>query len=139
AGHVTAPPFLYLTVYAWLPACSQTPQTLARCLLSLGEGGGTSPQQEADESPTYAGHKTKRGSTMRTVIGPREEGSVATVETSGGEDPAPATITTRLYDLIAALQEVVEPGEDGLVVATVMSMLRAGRIHSLVRGWGQGV
>jgi len=48
---------------------------------------------------------------MRTVIGPREEGSVATVETSGGEDTAPATITTTLYDLIAALQEVVEPGE----------------------------
>ena len=44
---------------------------------------------------------------MRTVIGPREEGSVATVETSGGEDTAPATITTTLYDLIAALQEVV--------------------------------
>src|SRR4029453_9852813 len=36
AGHVTAPPFLSLTVYEWLPACSQTPQTLARCLLSLG-------------------------------------------------------------------------------------------------------
>ena len=48
---------------------------------------------------------------MRTVISPCEEGSVATVETSGGEDTAPATITTTLYDLIAALQEVVEPGE----------------------------
>ena len=50
---------------------------------------------------------------MRTVIGPHEEGSVATVETSSGEDTAPATITTTLYDLIAALQEVVEPGEGG--------------------------
>src|SRR6266851_5396816 len=110
---------------------------VALCLLSLGEGGGTSPQQETDESPTYAGHKTKRGSTMRTVIGPREEGSVATVATSGGEDTAPATITTTLYDLIAALQEVVEPGEDGLVVATVVSMLRAGRIRRVVRGLGQ--
>jgi hypothetical protein len=74
---------------------------------------------------------------MRTVIGPREEGGVATVETSGGEDTAPAAITTTLYDLIAALQEVVEPGEDGLVVATVVSMLRAGRIHRVVRGLGQ--
>ncbi len=90
---------------------------------------------------------------MRTVIGPREEGSVATVETSGGEDTAPATITTTLYDLIAALQEVVEPGEGGtlncapsadavagndrLVVATVVSMLRAGRIRRVVRGLGQ--
>jgi hypothetical protein len=74
---------------------------------------------------------------MRTVIDPHAEGSVATIETSGGEDTAPATITTTLYDLIAAVQEVVEPGEDGLVVATVVSMMRAGRIHSLVRGWGQ--
>ena len=76
---------------------------------------------------------------MRTVIDPHEDGSVATIETSSGEDTAPATITTTLYDLIAALQGVVEPGEDGLVVATVVSMMRAGRIHSLVRGWGQGV
>jgi hypothetical protein len=74
---------------------------------------------------------------MRTVIDPREDGSVATVAMSGGEDTAPATITTTLYDLIAALQEAVEPGEDGLVVATVVSMMRAGRIYSLVRGRGQ--
>ena len=74
---------------------------------------------------------------MCTVIGPCEEGSVATVETSGGEDTAPATITTTLYDLIAALQEVVEPGEDRLVVATVVSMLRAGRIRRVARGLGQ--
>jgi len=90
---------------------------------------------------------------MRTIIGPREEGSVATVATSGGEDTAPATITTTLYDLIAALQEVVEPGEggtlncapsadavagnDGLVVATVVAMLRAGRIRRVGGGWGR--
>jgi hypothetical protein len=49
---------------------------------------------------------------MRTVIGPHEEGGVATVATSGGEDTVPATITTTLYDLIAALQEVVEPDRD---------------------------
>ena len=71
---------------------------------------------------------------MRTVIGPYEEGSVATVATSGGEDTTPATITTTLYDLIAALQEFVEPGEDALVVATVVSMLRAGRIRKVIRG-----
>ena len=74
---------------------------------------------------------------MRTIISPCEEGSVATVETSSGEDTAPATITTTLYDLIAALQEVVEPGEDRLVVATVVSMLRAGRIRRVVRELGQ--
>ena len=74
---------------------------------------------------------------MRTVIDPYEEGSVATIETSGGEATAPATITTTLYDLIAALQEVVEPGEDRLVVATVVSMMRAGRIRRVARGLGQ--
>jgi hypothetical protein len=53
---------------------------------------------------------------------------VVTVEPSGGKDAAPATITTTLYDLIAALQEVVDPGEDALVVATVVSLLQAGRL-----------
>ena len=56
---------------------------------------------------------------MRTVIGFCEDGSVATGESSGGEDTAPATMTTTFYDLSAALREVVEPGEDGLVVATL--------------------
>jgi len=90
---------------------------------------------------------------MRTVIGPREEGSVMTIAKSGGEDTAPTTITTTLYDLIAALQEVVEPGggaplnwrppadavagNDRMVVATVVSMMRAGRIRRVVRGSGQ--
>jgi hypothetical protein len=71
---------------------------------------------------------------MRTVIDPCEEGGVETVETSGGENEAPATITTTLYDLIAALQEVVHPGEEALVVATVVSLLRAGRIRAVARG-----
>jgi hypothetical protein len=65
---------------------------------------------------------------MHTVIDPFKDGGVVTVEPSGGKDAAPATITTTLYDLIAALQEVVDPGEEALVVATVVSMLRAGRL-----------
>jgi hypothetical protein len=40
----------------------------------------------------------------------------------------PATITTTLYDLIAALQDVVQPGEDALVVATMVHLLCTGRI-----------
>ena len=65
---------------------------------------------------------------MSTGIALCEERRVETIETSGGEDAAPATITTTLHDLIAALQEVVDPGEEALVVATVVSMLRAGRL-----------
>ena len=41
----------------------------------------------------------------------------------------PPSGTTTLYDVIAALQEVVEPGEDALVVAIVDAWLRAGRLR----------
>ena len=72
---------------------------------------------------------------MHTGIDPCEDGGVVTVEPSGRKDAASATITTTLYDLIAALQEVVDSGEEALVVAAVVSMLRAGRLtwrHSTV-------
>jgi len=56
----------------------------------------------------------------------RDGASDSTLETSGGEDTIPATITTTLYDLIAALQDVVQPDEDAdaLVVATMVHLLR---------------
>ena len=47
---------------------------------------------------------------------------------SGGEDAIPATITTTLYDLIAGLQDVVQPGEDALVMATMVHLLCTGRM-----------
>ena len=65
---------------------------------------------------------------MHTVIDPFDAGGVEKIDTSSGEEAAPATITTTLYDLLAALQEVVDPGEEALVVAVVVSMLRAGRL-----------
>jgi hypothetical protein len=37
------------------------------------------------------------------------------------------TVTTNLYDLVEAVQNQVGPGNDELVVATVMYLLRAGR------------
>ena len=58
----------------------------------------------------------------------RDGSSGTTLETCGGEDAIPATITTTLYDLIAALQDVVQPGEDALVVPTMVHLLRTGRI-----------
>src|SRR5262252_436370 len=54
-----------------------------------------------------------------------------TLKTSGGEDAIPATITTTLYGLIEALQDVVQPGEDALVVATMVHLLCTGRITLL--------
>ena len=41
---------------------------------------------------------------------------------------APATVTTTLYDLIATIQNIVGPGDDRLVVATVAHMLATGSI-----------
>ena len=42
---------------------------------------------------------------------------------------APTRVTTTLYDVIAALQTVVEPEEDDLVVAIVTDWLRSGRLR----------
>jgi hypothetical protein len=50
------------------------------------------------------------------------------------EADTPATLTTTLYDLIAAVQDVVDPHNDALIVATVQHMLRAGRAT-----WGSDV
>jgi hypothetical protein len=61
----------------------------------------------------------------------RDGSSDSTLKTSGGEDAIPATITTTQYDLIAALQDVVQPGEDALVVATMVHLLGTGRITLL--------
>jgi hypothetical protein len=41
---------------------------------------------------------------------------------------APSRVTTTLYDVIAALQTVVEPEDDALVVAIVAAWLRSGRL-----------
>ena len=42
---------------------------------------------------------------------------------------APARVTTTLYDVLAALQTVVEPEEDDVVVAIVAAWLRSGRLR----------
>jgi len=55
---------------------------------------------------------------MTTSIDPVETGGMAPAVLA----PA-ATVTTTLYDLIAAIQDIVGPGNDRLVVATVVHML----------------
>jgi hypothetical protein len=50
-----------------------------------------------------------------------------TPETSPEE--APTRVITTLYDVLAALQTVVEPEEDHLVVAIVAAWLRSGRLR----------
>jgi hypothetical protein len=46
----------------------------------------------------------------------------------GRQAETPTRITTTLYELIAALQNVVDPDADALVVATVMHLLRSGQL-----------
>jgi hypothetical protein len=40
----------------------------------------------------------------------------------------PSCLTTTLYDLITAIQAVVDPHDDALAVATVVYLLRSGRL-----------
>jgi hypothetical protein len=40
----------------------------------------------------------------------------------------PTTIKTTLYDLIEAIGTEVEPGEDDLIIATVVHLLNSGRV-----------
>jgi hypothetical protein len=55
----------------------------------------------------------------------REGTAVATDEVVAARPPR---LTTTLYDLLAALHEVVGPEEDALVVATVQHLLQSGRL-----------
>jgi hypothetical protein len=62
---------------------------------------------------------------MSTVIVP---GEVAT-RAAGKRSEAPtARLTTTLYDLIAALQDVVGAEDDMFVVITVVHLLQSGRL-----------
>ena len=63
------------------------------------------------------------GSPMTTSIDPGETGVMAPAALATS-----ATVTTTLYDLIATIQDVVGPGNDRLVVATVVHMLAAGSL-----------
>jgi hypothetical protein len=61
---------------------------------------------------------------MRTIA----ESYTLPAATTRAKPPASATITTTLYDLIAALQDAAGPGEDPLVVAAMVHLMRAGRL-----------
>src|SRR2546425_8101974 len=67
------------------------------------------------------GEDRERGKPMTTSIDPVETGVIAPAALATS-----ATVTTTLYDLIATIQDIVGPGNDRLVVATVVHMLSAG-------------
>jgi hypothetical protein len=57
-----------------------------------------------------------------------ERTTVATGATGMPRAETPSRLTTTLYDLITALQAVVAPDDDVLVVATVVHLLRSRRL-----------
>ena len=57
-----------------------------------------------------------------------EHTTVVTGVTGIPRAETPSRLTTTLYDLITALQDVMTPDDDVLVVATVGHLLRSGRL-----------
>jgi hypothetical protein len=49
----------------------------------------------------------------------------------GREDATRTVVYTTLYDLIAAVDDAIEPGEEDCVASIVAHLLRAGRAHFL--------
>jgi len=60
-----------------------------------------------------------------------DSNAVAAVAMAEREAAPPRRTTTTLYDLMAALQAVVGPDDDALVVATVVHLLRSERLTFL--------
>jgi hypothetical protein len=50
-----------------------------------------------------------------------------------GHAPGRTRIVTTLYDLITALHESIEPGEEDLVTAAVVHLVNAGHVKGLAR------
>ena len=50
-----------------------------------------------------------------------------------GQAPGRTRIVTTLYDLITALHESIEPGEEDLVTAAVVHLVNAGHVKCLAR------
>jgi len=69
----------------------------------------------------------REGEHSMPTLGDLSEGRTATRRVVA-EAKAPARITTTLYDLIAAIQTMVRPEHEDLVVATMVHLLRTGQI-----------
>ena len=50
------------------------------------------------------------------------------IPTQVPEDTEPTTVATTLYELVEAISAEVEPGEDDLIIATVVHLLNSGRV-----------
>lgn len=68
---------------------------------------------------------------MNTIVESYEVGDMETVAMRLAEHQRSATMTTTLYDLVAAIQAAVEPDQEELVVPIVSHMLHAGHVTFL--------
>lgn len=58
-----------------------------------------------------------------------DAGIVKSLNTVKKTATEPARVHTTLFDLIAALQEAADPGDDTAVVASVVDLMETGRIR----------
>ncbi len=66
---------------------------------------------------------------MNTMVYPFHIEDIETVATTRQmANQTSATVTTTLYDLVAAIQTAIKPGEEDLVVPLVVRILDAGRV-----------
>ena len=65
------------------------------------------------------------------MIPRRDHAEWGSAETRCVEEATPATIMTTFYDLIAAIQAVVEPDAADLAVPVLVQLLESGRITFL--------
>jgi hypothetical protein len=55
----------------------------------------------------------------------------AVFEAVGTSEETPTTVHTTLYDLMSAMYDVAEPGDEALVVPSMLHLLRTGRVAFL--------
>jgi hypothetical protein len=68
-------------------------------------------------------HGYEKGSTMQTL---KESPTLPAAPRARIKPASPTTLTTTLYDLIAALQDAAGPDADDLVVTTVLHLIDSG-------------
>jgi hypothetical protein len=71
----------------------------------------------------------EKGKGMNALVNFYEAVSETRRAMDTSENAASASTTTTLYDLIAALQDTVEPGEETYIVPIITQWLRSGRLR----------
>lgn len=79
---------------------------------------------------THTGREMmEKGTGMNALVNFYEAASETRPAIDTSENAASASTTTTLYDLISALQDTVEPGEETYIVPIITQWLRSGRLR----------